>query len=187
MTPTIARSIKHPLALIATAILLGACADGSPVAPDASSVMSARVDAVQSADNANPIATIRRVTARYHDLDAALADGFAFLHGCEVRGDEGPVGELYVHFDRLLDGVIDPASPDALLYQPTENGSRKLIGVELAIPYPMWTESQPPQFMGAEFQPEDEFGVWGLHVWAWNRNPEGMFAESNPNVSCGEE
>ena len=186
MTSTITHPLKRPLALVAITVVLGACADGTPVAPDAQSVMSARIGAAQSAENANPIATIRRVTARYHDLDAALADGFVFLHGCEVRGDEGPVGELYVHFARLLDGVIDPASPDALLYQPMKNGSRKLIGVELAIPYPMWTAPQPPQFMGAEFQREDEFGVWGLHVWAWNANPEGMFAEANPNVSCGE-
>ena len=186
MTRTFSQSLTHPLAVVVATILLGACADGAPVAPEAQSVMSARVGAAQSAENADPIATIRRVTARYHDLDAALADGFVFLHGCEVRGDEGPVGELYVHFERLLDGVIDPASPDALLYQPKKNGSRKLIGVELAIPYPMWTAPQPPQFMGAEFQPEDEFGVWGLHVWAWNANPEGMFAEANPNVSCGE-
>ena len=186
MTPTIPHSLTRPIALIATTILLGACADDSPVAPDAQTVMSARLASVQSAGDADPIATIRRATARYHDIDAALADGFVFLHGCETRPDEGPAGELYVHFDRLLDGVIDPASPDALLYEPRANGKPKLLGVELAIPYPMWAGPQPPVFMGAEFQPEDEFGVWGLHVWAWNTNPEGMFAESNPNVSCAE-
>src|SRR5687768_6941752 len=187
MTPTIPHSLTRPLTLIATTILLGACADDSPVAPDAQAAISARFAALQSADNADPIATIRRATARYHDIDAALADGFVFLHGCETRPDEGPAGELYVHFDRLLDGVIDPASPDALLYEPRENAPPRLIGVEFAVPYALWSGPQPPRFMGAEFQREDEFAVYGLHVWAWSNNPEGMFAEGNPTVSCGEE
>jgi len=26
--------------------------------------------------------------------------------------------------------------------------------------------------------------VFGLHVWVWRHNPEGMFATTNPNVSC---
>ncbi len=185
MTPTISHPLGRPLAIIATVILLGACADPIPLAPDDDAVPTAR--SASSPGNADAIATIRRVTARYHDLDAALDDGFIFLHGCETRPDEGPVGELYVHLDRLMDGVIDPASPDALLYLPRTNAPPKLIGVELAIPYPLWPGANPPRFMGAEFQREDEFGVWGLHVWAWNHNPEGMFAESNPNVACAGE
>ena len=160
MTPTIPNSLTRPIALIATTILLGACADKSPVAPDAQAVMSARFAAVQSAGSADPIATIRRATARYHDLDAALADGFVFLHGCETRPDEGPAGELYVHFDRLLDGVIDPASPDALLYEPRANGKPKLLGVELAIPYPMWTG--PKTFTSTRWalMPTSTSGPW---------------------------
>ncbi len=184
MTTTISHSFSRPLAFAAAAILLGACANDAPVGPEADAAILAA--SAKSAAHADPIATIRRATARYHDLDAALADGFVFLHGCETRPDEGPAGELYVHFERLLDGVIDPASPDALLYEPRANGKPKLLGVELAVPYPLWTASQPPTFMGAEFQPEDEFGVWGLHVWAWTNNPEGMFAESNPEIDCGD-
>jgi hypothetical protein len=59
--------------------------------------------------------------------------------------------------------------------------------VELAVPYALWTQPQEPRFLGASFQQEDEFGVFGLHVWLWRANPEGLFAESNPNVSCGAE
>jgi hypothetical protein len=61
------------------------------------------------------------------------------------------------------------------------------VGVEFAIPYALWTRDLPPKFLGVPFQPEDEFGVFALHVWVWRNNPEGMFAESNPNVSCGVE
>lgn len=114
-----------------------------------------------------------------------MADDFVLLHPCESRPGEGPVGIVYVNFARLLDGVIDPALPDALIYEPGDNGQVKLVGVEFAIPYGM--APQPPTFMGAQFQPEDEFGVYALHAWVWRENPEGMFAESNPRVSCGEE
>jgi hypothetical protein len=29
--------------------------------------------------------------------------------------------------------------------------------------------------------------VYALHVWVWRHNPEGLFAETNPRVSCGVE
>jgi len=123
------------------------------------------------------------VTGRYHSLKAAADDGFVLLHSCEVRGDEGPVGTVYVHFGRLLDGRIDPELPDALIYEPHQDGL-KLVGVELAV---LNAGQDPPQFLGATFQSEDEFGVYALHAWVWRENPEGIFAETNPRVSCGEE
>ena len=165
---------------------MAACAD-QPIAPNQEPALLAQFSN-QTSDENNAIATLRRVTARYHQLEVAMAEGFVLLHGCEDRPDEGPVGTVYVHFGRLLDGKIDPESPDALIYEPGKaNQSPKLVGVEFAIPYPLWTESTPPTFLGATFQPEDEFGVFGLHVWVWRENPEGMFAEANPRVSCGAE
>ena len=166
--------------IVATATLMAACGAEAPVAPESPNLLAANTSTDMSA---RTLATLRAATARYHNLKAATDDGFVFLHGCESRPDEGPVGAVYVHPGRL-DGVIDPALPEALIYEPGENGSAQLVGVELAIPYVAWTGAQPPQFLGASFQPEDEFGVWGLHVWLWRQNPEGLFAESNPRVSC---
>ena len=181
------RTLRQPfhrhLALAAAAFITG-CADQTPLEPALDSAIAQDVRLSAAAEEAKAIAEIRRATARYHDLDAAIADGFVLLHPCEERPGEGPVGIVYVHFGRVLDGVIDPQSPDALIYEPSTNGRPKLVGAEFAILFSMWTDPTPPQFMGAEFQPEDEFGVWGLHVWTWRHNPEGMFAESNPNVSC---
>ena len=172
---------------IATATLVAACANETPLAPERPSTELAGLRAADMrTDAARSLATLRRATARYHDLQAATDDGFVFLHGCESRPDEGPVGAVYVHPGRL-DGVIDPALPEALVYEPREDGGARLVGVELAVPYVAWTDAQPPQFLGASFQPEDEFGVWGLHVWLWRHNPEGLFAESNPHVSCAAE
>jgi hypothetical protein len=94
------------------------------------------------------------------------------------------VGTVYVKFAHALDGTIDPSKPDDLLYEPAQNGRLNLTGVELAIPYALWTETEPPQFLGATFQREDELGVIGLHVWIWRHNPDGMLAPANPRVFC---
>ena len=169
--------------LVVAAVLVTACGEEAPLAPELE-VAAPEQARITSAADQMAIATIRKATAAYHDLDAALADGFVLLHPCEVRPGEGPVGIVYIHFERLLDGVIDPETPDALVYEPSLNGRPKLVGAEFAVPFALWTDPNPPQFLGAEFQPEEEFGVWGLHVWAWRHNPEGMFAEANPNVSC---
>jgi hypothetical protein len=31
---------------------------------------------------------------------------------------------------------------------------------------------------------EDELGLWILHVWVWRLNPNGVFDDVNPNVTC---
>ena len=169
--------------IVATATLMAACGAEAPVAPERPMLLAANASTDMEA---RTLATLRAATARYHNLKTARDDGFVFLHGCESRPDEGPVGAVYVHPGRL-DGVIDPALPEALIYEPRENGGASLVGVELAVPYVAWTNASPPEFLGASFQPEDEFGVWGLHVWLWRQNPEGLFAESNPRVSCAAE
>jgi hypothetical protein len=91
---------------------------------------------------------------------------------------------VYYHPRRLLDGAIDPALPDALIYEPRADGEPRLVGVEFAIPN---TGQATPTLLGATFQREDEFGVFALHAWVWKHNPEGLFAETNRNVSCGAE
>ena len=184
MTTSTSRPRVRLATLVAVATLVAACAAEAPVAPEMPALRAANTRA--DAEGARALAALRRATARYHDLKAATDDGFVFLHGCESRPDEGPVGAVYVHPGRL-DGVIDPTMPEALIYEPGENGSARLVGVELAVPYVAWTNAQPPEFLGAAFQPEDEFGVWGLHIWLWRQNPEGLFAESNPRVSCAAE
>ena len=182
-TSTSRRRVRF-LTIVGAATLVAACAAEAPVAPEMPALRTANPRA--DTEEARALATLRAATARYHNLKAATDDGFVFLHGCESRPDEGPVGMVYVHPGRL-DGVIDPREPEALVYEPGENGQARLVGVELAIPYVAWTNAQPPEFLGATFQPEDEFGVWGLHIWLWRQNPEGLFAESNPRVSCAAE
>lgn len=175
-------TVSRALTVVVAATLLSACSSDAPIAPRQQPAVGASLASLV-ADGNKDLATIRAATARYHDLTVALQEGFVLLHPCEVR-DEGPVGEVYVNFTRLLDGVIDPQTPDALVYEPGRAGGRpKLVAAEFAIPYAMVQDA--PQFQGATFQNEDEFGVYGLHVWVWRENPNGMFAETNPRLSCG--
>ena len=183
MNKTFATPVNRSLVIVAA--LLAGCSDDA-VAPNRPAAMPAQLATLPGADTDGAIATLQRVTARYHNLSFAIADGFVLLHPCENRPGEGPVGIVYVNITRLLDGIIDPETPDALIYEPQPNGRERLVGAEFAIPYALWTQAQPPQFLGATFQREDEFGVFALHAWIWRHNPEGLFAETNPNVSCGE-
>jgi hypothetical protein len=188
MFGTAATTIRHPLAIIASVMLFAACAEQAPLAPDRAPAARAEDGALSDAGRERAVAVMRRATARYHDLNVAVGEGFVFLHGCENRPDEGPVGTVYVHPGRLMDGRLDLELPEALVYEPARgpDGRPKLVAVEFAIPYSLWPSQEPPRLLGATFQPEDEFGVFGLHAWIWRQNPEGLFAESNPRVSCGE-
>lgn len=132
---------------------------------------------------AEAVEAMRTATALYHDLDNALADGFVLIHGCEVRPGEGQVGAVYIQPDRMPLG-IDPSVPQGLLYEIDDAGNATLLGAEMVVPFDLWTEDEPPEFLGMPFQAEDEFGVYGLHAWVWRDNPRGMFAQAHPGVAC---
>jgi hypothetical protein len=175
------------LSVVIGATLVAACSDKTPFAPSRPSAIATGAnrqrDETLNPDLEQALATIRAATAQYHDIQNALNDGFVLRHACQTPGDDGPTGDIYANRTRVRDGVIDPALPDALIYEPTPDGPR-LVGVELAIPYTLWTNPDPPMFFGTPFQREDGFGVYGLHVWIWLHNPNGMFEETNPNVQC---
>lgn len=84
----------------------------------------------------------------------------------------------------LVDGVLDITEPEVLLYEPQRNGKMRLVAVEQVIPFEEWTEESPPDFFGHEFHPEPAFGLFGIHIWVWRHNPDGMFARVNPRVTC---
>lgn len=171
-------------------IALAACADNAPLDPSselAAGTQLAAQAAPATAQYNRALAELRRVTARYHDVAAALADDYVPVGECEVHEGEHPGGIPYANLDYLLDGVIDTARPDALLYEPDGHGGVTLVGVELAIPYPLWSGTEPPELFGEPFRREDDMGVFGLHIWVWRNNPDGMFAWGNPRVSCGDE
>jgi hypothetical protein len=184
---TVTNSLGRSFTLVAAAALFAACGDQNPVTPRLAAANTPQLD--RSRDDAHErdiqraVETLRRVTARYHNIENAKKDNFVLLHDCETRLNDEPVGTVYVNMSRLTDGVINPEKPDALIYEPGPTGLT-LVGVEFAIPFQLWTQSEPPKFLGATFQREDEFGVFALHAWVWRSNPNGLFAETNPRVTC---
>lgn len=137
------------------------------------------------------LAALRKATARYHDVDVALADGYLPDPVC-VAAPPGGMGRHYVNPDNM-DLVIDPSRPEALLYEPTGDGSVRLVAAEFLVHADGWdaANASPPSFAGVEFDPpadrtaENPPGpFYTLHVWIWKHNPSGMFAPFNPRVSC---
>jgi hypothetical protein len=121
----------------------------------------------------------RRATARYHDIEQAIADGYENF-GLYESGE----GHHYVKFS-LIDGTFDPAQPEMLLYSPVPGEGRlELAGVEYLIPTSL-SPDPPAGFTGNSDQWRNDmegFGLWELNVWIWLHNPGGIFADRNPRV-----
>lgn len=132
---------------------------------------------------------LRAATAKYHDIDTALADGFVLpADHCVSSGDPnvGAMGFHYVHPGRL-DETLDHTQPEVLVYEERGN-ERHLVAVEFLSTAASEEEGgDPPSVLGHEMHPFHEpFANWELHVWAWKDNPNGLFADFNPRVECPE-
>lgn len=121
------------------------------------------------------LARVRAATARYHDLDAAKADGYELLDVCF----EDASGGMGYHYTKGIDAELDPLAPEALVYEPTSHGL-KLVGVEYIVPSQL--SSAPPVVLGRALHEHGELPLWILHAWIWQPNPSGMFADFNPAV-----
>jgi hypothetical protein len=146
---------------------------------------------VQNA-HAPVIEAVREALAQYRDPAAALAAGYVAQAVCVSGPQEGAMG---VHFVKpaIFDGTIELEAPEALVYEPLRGGLR-LVAAEYIAPAAAWHAShQPgdqPQLAGHLFHfvaGPNRYGpdaFYELHVWAFERNPSGAFADWNPNVSC---
>lgn len=133
------------------------------------------------------LATARAATAKYHDVNQALADGFVPASPCVQIPNVGAMGIHYINFSRL-DMNTDISEPEILLYMPNETGELRLVAVEYFVPF---TGSNPtPNLFGRNFQgpmPPHAPGEpvhYDMHVWLWRHNPNGMFAQFNSALSC---
>jgi hypothetical protein len=131
-------------------------------------------------------------TARFKDVTVAMAEGYALLFGCVSGDDSGAMGLHFVNGDLLNGGAVDATRPQIVIYEPTSDGSLRLIGADYLVFADAWNanHSGPPELMGQLFHLFDSpnrFGLpafYTLHVWAWKENPWGAFVNWHPNVSC---
>lgn len=123
----------------------------------------------------------------FFSYDVAIAAGWDTILGECVESPMGGMGYHVHNMDQLGNGHLNLLRPEVLLYAPTEDGSMQFHGVEYIIPADLWTEMDPPEFLGQEleFNPNvPPNGIWALHVWIATPNPEGIFAPFNPDVDC---
>ena len=155
-------------------------------------LMSVAVTRVSSkGPNATVVETVRQATARFQGVDAAKQAGYGLLHGCVSGPQEGSMGIHFANGDLVGDGEIDVTHPEALIYEPKDD-KLQLVGVEYVVLAEQWNAKHqaPPVLMGQLFNyvgAPNRYGIpafYELHVWAWQNNPSGLFADWNPRVSC---
>lgn len=129
-------------------------------------------------------------------------------------GEAAEKGGMGVHYFRPdLLGITAPPNPRVsgsgthtdfnkpaiLIYEPQPDGSLELVAVENLVFIKAWEAAgnkEPPTYQGKSFDrmvddpatAVDEAHMfephYDLHFWLYRDNPNGTFAQFNPNVSC---
>src|SRR5262245_45492175 len=131
----------------------------------------------------------------------ALAKGWVNVTACVSGPNEGAMGHHLVLPDpdpnkpppSVVDGVLDPAQPEAFIYEPQGNGYFRLVGVEFIQLADDWAnrfahhqvDTPTPRVNGQLMNlvgTPNRYGLpafYELHVWAFENNPLGNFADFN--------
>jgi len=139
----------------------------------------------------NLVETVRNAAGIYKNLSEAEAAGYGKFLGCVSGPQEGAMGVHFPNGSLVGDGLLDPMQPEVLVYE-VKNGRYNLVAVEYLVLADDWNANNdsPPVLMGQVFNyvgSPNRYGMpafYELHVWAWKTNPNGVFADWNPNVSC---
>jgi hypothetical protein len=212
------RTTRHgagiSFATLGVLLALAGCSADSSTSTDMQ-MAGLPLSAVGQASNAQALNDLRRLTASFHDLDAALAAQYSLLvappltaqDGCISNPAAGGMGYHYSRFNNLGDNSIDLLDPEFLVYAPTAAPAkggvqgRRLGAVEYFIPYStVWPGPDDVSFVRAprlsDFSsfaglPDlamsaTPFGGWAIHIWLWENNPGGMMSNFNTAVpQCG--
>jgi len=131
-----------------------------------------------------------------------------------MMGRAAELGAMGIHYFRPdLLGITAPPNPRVngngthtdfskpaiLIYEPQSDGSLELVAVENLVFIKAWEaagNTAPPTYQGKSFdRMEDNPSTaideahmfephYDLHVWLYRTNPNGVFAQFNPAVSC---
>ena len=164
----------------------------------AAAVAAAGVQVVGSlaSGGESQFAGARNATARYHNLSAAEADGYAIFRDAQgiacIDSSQGGMGVHYVRGDLVGDTTLDPEHPEALVYAPNSAGQLRLAALEYIVFQAPWdaAHSDAPSMFGQTFNltpAGNRFGIpafYSLHAWVWEPNSDGMLQPWNPRVNC---
>jgi hypothetical protein len=161
---------------------------------------------------------IRAATEKYKDVNIALAEGFipdpsGHCVSAAAEGLPAEWGDMGIHYlnpERLQITAAEPrvngnsthtdfTRPAILLYEPQENGSLVLIGIENLVWIEAWEaagNTEKPVFMGREWDMmaddpatsgDEAHGFmphYDQHVWLYRENPTGLLNPFNPAATC---
>jgi hypothetical protein len=132
----------------------------------------------------------------------------------DMMGRPASLGAMGIHFFRpdilgikkppnpRVDGDgthTDFLKPGILIYEPQADGSLELVAVENLVFQKAWHGAgnpKPPTFHGVEYDRMQDNPATSIdeahmfephydrHVWLYRSNPNGVFAQFNPAVSC---
>jgi hypothetical protein len=144
--------------------------------------------------NSPLVEKVRASTWRYRDINVALSEGFVQGTPCVSGPNAGAMGVHFVLPARIGDGKLNAREPESLIYEPLSDGRFRLVGVEFIVIADDWAKQNPdgptPAVDGhlTNLVPApNRYGLpsfYELHVWAWQQNPEGNFADWNTVVTC---
>lgn len=134
---------------------------------------------------------VREAADPFKDVAEAEAAGYGMFLGCVSGPLEGAMGFHYPNPSLVGDGILDATRPEILVYE-VKNGKHNLVAVEFLVLAEAWdaNNDSPPVLEGQLFHyngSPNRYGLpafYELHVWAWKNNPNGVFADWNPNVTC---
>lgn len=144
------------------------------------------------------LAAARAGTEAFADVAAAEAAGYGQpvdvpLEECIASTDDtGAMGFHFINGDLVGDVELDPAAPEALVYEEAADGSLELVALEYVMFAEAWDEAndEAPMLFEQMFMLVEEPNryelpsFYALHVWIWAENPSGLYASFNPDVTC---
>lgn len=164
---------------------------------------------VATAHSPSPLQQVKGATARFHSAAQAEQAGYVELRDAAgIACIDSPDGGMGIHYvnTSLFDATVDPLTPEALVYEPQPNGSLKLVALEYLVFEGALTggtderilnpdDPRIPDLFGVEMlrvpgpgeANANRYGVpafFERHLWLYEENPAGTFADWNPNVSC---
>lgn len=189
------------LALLLAPTLLGGCTRQAAEATEPS------LDEVRTA-------TERFQDVNVAIAEGYIRDPMNLCDTAEMMGQAPELGVMGIHYFRPdLLGITAPPNPRVngtgthtdflqpavLIYEPQADGSLELVAIENLAFIRSWEEAgntAPPSFHGVPYDRMADDPATSLdeahmfephydrHVWLYRENPNGVFAQYNPNATC---
>jgi hypothetical protein len=172
----------------------------SAIVHSTSATAAAQAHSSPAATLQHELAQVRGATARFHNLDNAIAAGYELgwvngsnvriLTGCVSSPTAGAMGYHYINPALVADNAVDLTKPEALVYESAPDGGRKLVAVEWIVRSAQSNPpgvSAPPSVLGMPMHilvPPPGPAFYLMHAWIWKHNPAGIMADWNPRVTC---